>query len=173
MRCAHCGPADQRARRVIVFRGLPGCGKSTLARRIHAAEGGWIAERDLLRLAVSPGGWPHGRKRDEDALTYLQVTAAEMAYVAGESLVIVPDTNLVDAHVTPWAMFAGQWGADLVVIDMRSVPLEVCIARDAPRQGTPGYLGAELITAQWREHIEPLGLTPAPADLSAHGPDAQ
>lgn len=58
-------------RTLMIFKGLPGCGKSTLAAELIKKEPGrWIRiNRDDLRsMVVGPGNNPHARNNDREEL---------------------------------------------------------------------------------------------------------
>lgn len=114
-------------------RGLPGSGKSTLARRLAAATGAAHVELDAIRRLLWPGAPPDW---DPHAGLGLEVRAAfeaELAALLAAGRDVIADRGHVSA--TGWLrlqqLVAGR--AEIVVHDLRSVPLAVCVARDALR----------------------------------------
>jgi predicted kinase len=116
---------------LIITRGVPGCGKTTRAKR-------WVADcpayrarlnRDDLRETLHAGY--HGD------VTEAQVTAVQHAGVlallrSGVS-VIVDDTNRNPATLTALRLLGALAGAEVVVWDMRNVPVDTCVDRDRVR----------------------------------------
>jgi predicted kinase len=123
--------------KLVVTRGLPGCGKTTWALA-------WVAEdrsgrarvnRDDLRAMIDGGAWAAG-------VTEEKVARARDA-VIGDLLrdgvdVVCDDTNLAARTVRELVTVAGRNGADVEVKDMTGVPLETCLARDAARDHPVG-----------------------------------
>jgi len=131
---------------LVITRGLPGSGKTTIAMPLVQAASGRMARvnRDDLRQMMHGGrlgtGW------QEDQVTVAQRAAVEALLRAGVD-VIADDTNLPDASVRGWEQLARRCGAELQVIDLREVvPVEECIRRDAARGAAGGRLvGEEVI----------------------------
>lgn len=128
--------------RLFITRGLPGSGKSTVARDLlieHLTEL-IAAESEALSLSlVSRDDFRrmfHGRRlgwaRQEQLVTVAQ-DAAILALLAAKSDVFVHDTNMPDSAVTRFTKLAAQAGAVLEVVDLRDVPIEECIRRDRNR----------------------------------------
>ena len=111
---------------LFIFRGLPGCGKSTKAREMQAEHGGVIAERDAIRYALFHK-W-HGV--DEDMVTKVQTGMVMEALRRGEH-VFIPDMNLRNQYVTRFIKMANEHQEPYTVIDMTDVPLSTCLTRNA------------------------------------------
>jgi predicted kinase len=155
--------------KLVVTRGLPGCGKTTWALA-------WVAEdrsgrarvnRDELRAMIDGGAWAVG-------ITEEKVVRARDA-VIGDLLrdgidVVCDDTNLAARTVRELVTVAGRNGAEVEVEDMTGVPLEVCLARDAAREHP---VGEAAIRDLYRRYLEgrkrPFRL-PAPLSAAAGRP---
>jgi predicted kinase len=115
------------ARFFFITRGLPGCGKSTFAKRFVRTYDGRIARinrdmwRDMTERAVDVGAH-----------------AAVRHLLADGWDVICDNTYLSSEDMAAAEQIAADCGARLVVFDFRHVPLEVCIEQDARRR--PGDL---------------------------------
>ena len=144
---------------LTITRGLPGSGKSTWARQ---QRGTVRVNRDELRRMLHGGnlgqGWAEA-----------QVTVAQRALVgallrAGVN-VICDDTNLSSRAVSELRQLAAECEAQLVIKDFTDVPIEVCIERDAGRDGD-GRVGEEVIRGMYRRYLAPKEPQP-----TTEGPD--
>lgn len=127
-----------------ITRGLPGSGKTTRARN-------WVEEdpenrarvnRDDLRAMLHGGRL--GAEWQEEQVTIAQRAQVAALLRAGVN-VIADDTNLPNASVEAWRRLAADCGADLRILDLRDVPVEVCIANDAARGAAGGRLVGERV----------------------------
>lgn len=132
---------------LTITRGLPGSGKSTWARQ----QGGSVrVNRDDLRRMLHGGnlgqGWAEA-----------QVTIAQRALVtallAAGLNVICDDTNLSARAVTELRRVAQECEVPFVIKDFTAVPIEVCIERDAAREGE-SRVGEEVIRGMHRRYLE-------------------
>jgi predicted kinase len=122
--------------KLLVTRGLPGCGKTTYAREWVAADREHRARvnRDDLRLMLDDGQFVKG-------VTEPRILAARDAAIL--SLLskgvdaISDDTNLPQRTARDLAKLAKRTGAELEVIDLTDVPLEICLERNAARTDKP------------------------------------
>jgi|GEM_PF-959300 len=116
---------------LIITRGVPGCGKTTRAKKWVAESPGSRARlnRDDLRESMHAGY--HGD------VTEAQVIAVQHAGVsallqAGVS-VVVDDANRNSKTVESLRGLAFAAGAEVIVWDLTNVPVDTCIARDEAR----------------------------------------
>jgi len=131
---------------LTITRGLPGSGKTTWARR---QAGAVRVNRDDLRRMLHGG--PLGLGWAEVQVTIAQRALVEALLRAGVN-VICDDTNLRARYVRELTDLATACGADVAVRDFTDVPIEVCIERDAGREGTE-RVGEEAIRGMWRRHL--------------------
>jgi predicted kinase len=119
---------------LIITRGLPASGKTTRAREWVDTDpaGRARVNRDDLRRMLQ--GRRLGTAVQEAQVSAAQHAAVAALLVAGVN-VVADDTNLPDSVVAAWAELAARCGAVLAVWDLRNVPVEVCVARDAARVG--------------------------------------
>lgn len=118
---------------LVIVRGLPGCGKSTVARA-------WVQEspdtraevnRDAIRLML--GGYTVGSPAQEKMVTKIQHQSIKDLLKSGVD-VISSDTNLKTGFVRDLVRIANATGATVEVIDMSNVPLKVVLERNANRK---------------------------------------
>src|SRR5678815_429419 len=110
---------------MVIFRGLPGSGKSTRAREMQAKMGGVLAERDAIRFAL------FGRYYDvdEDMVTRVQTDMITDALRRGEN-VFISDMNLRNQYVTRFIKMANEHQEPYTIIDMTDVPLSTCLTQN-------------------------------------------
>lgn len=125
--------------RVVVWRGLPGSGKTTQAKarlaqlRKAGVRAGQVS-RDAMRAAL---GLVAGDTTDteEEEVRQAQHDLIRALVSRGVTTVLIDDTHLDDERLGQSLALAAELGAGVEVVDLRHVPLEVCIARDAARAG--------------------------------------
>jgi predicted kinase len=152
--------------KLVITRGLPGSGKTTLAKA-------WVAEQPDKRARVNRDdlrdmlqGGRLGTAEQEDAVTAVQQTAVRELLRAGMS-VVCDDTNLVAKHARRFATTADRLGVEFEVWDLSHVSLDECLRRDQARTGA-GQVGENVIRVMYERHIKLLrrgfpALTPEPA----------
>lgn len=122
--------------KLIMLKGLPASGKSTVAEKI-IKEGGefFRVNRDLLRKMLHCDVW--SGKREGTTIFAQQLLVAQL--LSEGKNVIVDDTNLGDKHVEMWKMMAENYGAKFEIIDMmKEVDYEECVKRNNEREnGVP------------------------------------
>ncbi len=125
--------------KLLITRGLPGCGKTTYARA-------WVAQDPQRRARVNRDDI---RAMLTDSV-FVQQTATDpgterVAIAARDALVtallkrgvdvIIDDTNLPSRIARDLRRLATAAGAEFEVIDMSDVPLDECLRRNAVRDG--------------------------------------
>lgn len=138
---------------LTVMRGLPGSGKTTYART-------WVAEDRATRIRVNRDDL---RTMIDDSVYVEGVTeprivearnALILAFLLSGFDVICDETNLSQSSADELAEIANGAQADMAVVDLTSVPLETCIARDARRIGR-SHIGGYVIRLMHDEHLAP------------------
>lgn len=134
-------------RTLMIFKGLPGCGKSTLAAQLIKREPKrWIrVNRDDLRsMIVGPGNNPHnGDKSQEDFIRSIKENLMRQAFDQGYD-VILDDTHLVPTTLKKLHIAAESYGDVKVIEKAVNVDINVCIERDAKRVGF-AHVGEKII----------------------------
>jgi predicted kinase len=135
---------------LLITRGLPGSGKTTWAKA-------WVTEdpdhrarinRDDTRSALHGG---HRGRATEDQVT-IATHAAITALLASGTSVISDDTNLVPDHAFQLQLLAARAGVRARLVDLTSVPLDLCLSRNASRTNA-SRVPEEYIRAMHRQYI--------------------
>lgn len=134
-------------------RGLPGCGKSTLARRL-AAGGAAHVELDVFKRRLWPG-CPvlYDPYAGRGLTVHLAWEAEVLRHLAADRDVVADRTHLDPRAADRLRRLAPD--ARVIVHDMTAVPLAVCIARDAGRRDPLTRIGEPGIRALHDRWIAP------------------
>jgi len=125
---------------LVVMRGLPASGKSTLAINTYGAH--YYVSRDMMREQFGLTEYL-GSPAQEILITKMEESQVKLALKAGFD-VVVDDMNLRVRYVKRWHHIAKQCGATFQVHDLTDAPLSYCLERNEAR----GYkVPQELITA--------------------------
>lgn len=139
--------------KLVIYRGLPGSGKTHLAESLVASHGGRLVGRDHIRkLMGSDHGWIF-MPQLEDEVTDIQ----ERLIVSGlrkGSVVHVDDMNLRSKYVRRLLGLAVSEDAEWRVEDLTYTSVELCIARDSTRVRP---VGAAFIRLQYERFIKNKG----------------
>lgn len=147
--------SGRRRRLLVAYRGLPGSGKTTQARaRLAGLRRAGVPAARVSRDDVrARSGIPQaGTRAQEAAVTAMHHAAVTGLFEARRlAVVLVDSTHLDEDHLADTAALAERCGADLEVVDLRAVPVLVCVARDRTRP--PGQrVGRSTITALADRH---------------------
>jgi predicted kinase len=148
-------------------RGLPASGKTTWATAWTAEDraGRARVNRDELRAMLDSG--EHVKGVTEQRVMAVR-DAAILRLLAKGYDVVCDDTNLPQRVARDLAKLAAKAGAALEVHDFTTVPLEVCVERDAARDRT---VGEETIRSLHRRFLAGHSLPlPLPDDVPAATP---
>ena len=121
--------------RMIICRGLPASGKSTLSQGRILADGNTIRiNKDLLRQML------HFKKFTGVNESLTRDAARELAKLfLGKKLnVIIDDTNLNEGTMQSWKDLGKELGATIEIMDLTDVSVEDCINRDLGREESVG-----------------------------------
>jgi predicted kinase len=138
---------------LIATRGCSGSGKSTAAKK-------WVAENVARRCRVNSdriGDMLHGVaftgvEECENAITAIKLAGITTLLSCGFD-VITDDTYISNAKFDRVVGLANSLGVEVVVWDLRHLPLEVCVKQDAMRSRV---VGEEEIRRQHRIMLDEM-----------------
>jgi tRNA uridine 5-carbamoylmethylation protein Kti12 len=122
--------------RLIITRGLPGSGKTTLARK-------WVSEDRAKRARVNRDDI---RNMLDDGVFQPRITESRVILVRDEVIsslleagidVICDDTNLPERTVNVLKGLAEEANVEFSIEDLTGVPLRTCLSRNARRTDKP------------------------------------
>lgn len=144
---------------LILTRGLPGSLKSSHAKALVKDSLDTVrVNRDDLRDMLFNSR--NLTQEQENAVSIAEKAQVEAFLKAGKN-VVVDAMHLRNKYVREWAKIAAKHGANLRLWDVfLYTPLEECIRNDKQREGTPGYVGEDVIRALHKRFfpIPPLKL---------------
>jgi len=120
--------------KVKMLSGLPGSGKTTLARQIVEDSGNaGRVNRDDLRAMLFNSKWSGPREG-----VVIEVEKAIARVLLNHNMTpVVDDTNTLAKHYLMWSGFCKAWGAEIEVGAMKT-RLDECIRRDSQREKPVG-----------------------------------
>jgi predicted kinase len=137
---------------VTLTKGLPGSGKSTWAREVHAsrAAGGRrlkLVSKDDLRRMLDLGVWS---KENEKFVVKIRNRVILDAVDEGYD-VIVHDTNLVPKHETEIRQLVDKKAVVVINDSFLEVPVEECVKRDLLRRYS---VGKDVIMSMHHQYVQ-------------------
>lgn len=131
---------------IVIYKGLPGSGKSTEAKAVVASSGGaWKrVNKDDLRRMIDAGTFSH--KKEQLILDVRDTLIA--SYLLHGYNVIVDDTNLGPRHEERIRRIFGDKAE--VSVKFFDTPLDECIKRDLAR---PVSVGEKLIRRMYNQYL--------------------
>lgn len=134
--------------KLFMMKGLPASGKTTRAKEMCRNLGIKRVNKDDLRAMIDDGQW----SADNEAMI-LRFRDAIIAETLTKGLdIVVDDTNLIPKHEQDLRQLAEKHGALFGVIDLTSVPLEICLRRDRARAKP---VGDDVIKNMHRRWLSP------------------
>lgn len=145
--------------KLVICRGLPGSGKTTLAKNLVESLHYARVNRDDIRIEQLGIHTGIGTYKQEELVTEIQQTLVRK-YLRFDVNVVVDDTNLRAAVSRSWAVLAQECGAEFQVVDMNT-PLQTCKERVLRRAADGGrFVPLEVIEDM---HAKFLAKGPLPA----------
>src|SRR4030042_5154197 len=112
--------------KIVMMKGLPASGKSTIARKLVYSDNFVRINRDDLRKMMFNSKWS-GAKEDLVIKTEAQMI---LMSVKDNRNVVIDDTNLGDKNLARWENLAKSLNVNFEVNNLTTVSVEDCIARD-------------------------------------------
>lgn len=134
-----------KTNKLLVLKGLPGCGKSKYAEEL-VAQGWKRVNKDDLRLMIDCGKWS---RDNEKPIPFIEFHIAAY-YLENGFNVVVDDTNF--GWEDKWREEAKTHGAEFEIKVFDTLPLE-CIERDRKRGDKS--VGAEVIYRMYNQYMRP------------------
>lgn len=132
-------------KKLIAMRGLPACGKSTLAFE-YVKQGYKRVNKDDLRAMIDDGKWS---KDNEKRVKDLEKSMV-FGFLRDGFNVVVDDTNF--GYELEWELVAKTCNADFELVNFDILP-EECVKRDAKRGDKS--VGAEVIYRMYNKYVRP------------------
>lgn len=145
---------------LYMFKGLPGSGKSTVAREMLAHFGPGNAHRvnkDDLRAMLDDGKWTGP---NEKFVLHIRDAIIVKALEDGKHI-LVDDTNLAPKHEVRLRQLAHENEALFSLIDQSDISVEECIKRDLGRFRS---VGSKVIQDMYEQFLAPAPVEPPPHD---------
>jgi len=141
-------PSKKQETKVIVLKGLPGCGKTFYALGILKREKYKYlrVSKDEIRQMINGEKWAN---KNENVVLEIRDTIIIAAINEGFN-VIVDDTNLNPHHIERIKKLV-KGKAFIEIVDLTSVPLEECIERDKSRKDS---VGEKVIRDMYERYIK-------------------
>ena len=123
-------------KKLIMFKGLPGSGKDTVAKDLMKQFPGAYkrVNKDDLREMLDLGKWSGG---NEKFVLKIRDLIIKEALKDGKH-VLCTDTNLHPKHEIRLKEIAKEYDADFKIIDLTGISIETCIKRDLKREKSVG-----------------------------------
>lgn len=133
-----------KSQEIVVLRGLPASGKTTIAME-YVAKGYKRVNKDDLRAMIDGGKWSKG---NENSICRVRDAVIE-EYLSNGLSVVVDDTNFYKEHVYKTMEIAIKNKAQHRIQDV-DTPLSVCLQRDLERGSK---VGADVIINMWEKYV--------------------
>lgn len=123
-------------RTLLLFRGAPGCGKSTYTKEHNLEQ--YVLSADTLRLMCqsaqeTPAGQMEISPQNDDVVWKMLFKLIEVRMSHGE-FTVIDATNSKTVEMNCYKNLAKQYRYRMYVIDMTDIPIEECKRRNAQRE---------------------------------------
>lgn len=134
---------------IIMYKGLPGSGKTRDAKKLVANSGGKFKRinKDDLRNMLDAGAWSN---KNEQYILRVRDQLIVQALLANKT-VLIDDTNLHPKHEQRLREFADKYNCEFTIKDFTLVSVDECIKRDLQRDIS---VGEKVIKKMWHQFID-------------------
>lgn len=144
-------------RTLIITTGLPASGKTTWAEQYQKDHPNTVIVcKDDIRAEFEKTGWTWSPENEKAVIKERDKRIAFGLVQSPDACVISADTNF-GKHVERLENLAKNVGASVEMKDFTSVPVEVCVTRDAKRVKP---VGEQVIRDMYEKYVESAQLTP-------------
>ena len=121
--------------KIILMRGLPACGKSTISMGMIKSKGNTVRlDLDKVRKMLHFGDM--SKNKEKQSARAMKILASD--FLKRGTDVIIDGVNLKNETVKYWENFAKKKGIHFEINDMTDVPVDECVSRDNMRMNGVG-----------------------------------
>lgn len=132
-------------KKILMMRGLPGSGKSTIAKHLVEKEKYKRVNKDDLRSMLDNGKWS---KKSERLVNEIQDAIVDLCLIYGNN-VVIDNSNFEFKHIDRAYELAEMNAAEVEIYDV-DTDIETCIERDLKR---PNSVGEQVIRGMYQRYL--------------------
>lgn len=130
---------------LFVMRGIPGSGKSTFVNNTFMHKANIICPDTLRLQQKEEKGYVSEAKIWKTTFDLLEKSLQENKYT------VLDATSTLEHYLNQYNKLCKQYSAQLVIISLKDVPLEVCKKQNAKRKFTNGFVPNDVIERMYKQ----------------------